>query len=300
MTSRHSSLSVLALCLLSTSALAQSRLPAFELERLQFDPAALGSLVVGTGRTLDQGVLRTSIQFQYEQQPLAFDDRWDPQTTEALVEGKFTANLTAAYGVLSWLQVGAQVPFILGQSGKRRMEILPPTGGGLDMPWVGARAGLLSMKNGMPVNLSLDLTAGLPVGTAGALAKESLNLFPRLQLGTQTEWFQVGAEAGYLLRQKLDISSFTGRPQDVVSNEMRLAATVTGVGGKKTRGELSVLVGVPLQGGRVSTEVLLAIRRHAKPWLDLWVLGGPGMGTAMDTPAFRVIAGASFSTAKID
>lgn len=298
--SRHASLSILALCLLSTSALAQSKLPSFELQRLQFDPGALGSLVVGTGRTLDQGVLRTSIQFQYEQQPLAFDDRWDPQTAEALVEGKFTAHLTAAYGVLSWLQVGAQLPFILGQSGRRRMNMLPPTGGGLDMPWVGARAGLLSMKNGMPVNLSVDVTAGLPVGSAGALAKENLDLFPRLQVGTQTEWFQVGAEAGYLLRKKLDISSFTGRPQDVVGNEMRLAATVTGVGGKKTRGELSVLVGLPTQGGRTSIEALLAIRRHVRSWLDLWVLGGPGVGTAMDTPAFRVIAGASFSNAKID
>ncbi len=297
---RYLSLSALALSLLSTSALAQSRLPAFELQRLQFDPGALGSLVVGTGRTLDQGVLRTSLQVQYEQQPLAFDARWDPQTAEALVEGKFTAHVTAAYGVLSWLQVGAQVPFILDQSGTRRMQMLPPARTGLDMPWVGARAGLLSMKNGAPLNLSVDMTAGLPVGTANALAKENLNLFPRLQVGTQTEWFQVGAEAGYLLRKKLDISSITGRPEDVVGSEMRLGATVTGVGGKKMRGELSVLLGLPLQGGRVSTEVLLAIRRHALPWLDLWVLGGPGIGTAMDTPAFRVIAGASISTAKID
>jgi NAD-dependent SIR2 family protein deacetylase len=34
--------------------------------------------------------------------------------------------------------------------------------------------------------------------------------------------------------------------------------------------------------------------------LDLYVLGGPGVSTALDTPTFRVIAGASFSTAKID
>jgi hypothetical protein len=86
----------------------------------------------------------------------------------------------------------------------------------------------------------------------------------------------------------------------VLSNELRFGATVTSVGGKKTRGEVSALLGVPLSGGKTGLEVLLAIRRHVRPWLDLYVLGGPGVGLAMDTPTFRVIAGASFSNGKID
>ncbi|WP_224247773.1 flagellar motor protein MotB [Hyalangium gracile] len=294
------SIFVLALSLLSTAAAAQERLPAFTLQRLQFDPGALGSLVVGTGRTLDQGVFRSSVQFQFEQQPLAFDESWDPQTNQALVEGKFTTHVTAAYGVLSWLQVGAQAPFILAQSGTRRQGMLPPARSGLDTPWVGARAGLLSVKRGAPVNLAVDVSAGLPVGSAAALGKGDFALLPRLQLGLQSQRFQLGAEVGTLLRKKLDISSYSGRENDIIGNEMRLAATVTSLGGKKTRGELSVLLGLPLSGGRMSTEVLLAIRRHALSWLDLYVLGGPGVGVAMDTPAFRVIAGASFSTGKID
>jgi hypothetical protein len=300
--SRHPlfSLLLLALSLLSTSAVAQERLPAFTLQRLQFDPGALGSLVVGTGRTLDQGVFRASVQFQYEQQPLAFDQRWDPGSSEALVEGKFTTHVTAAYGVLSWLQVGAQVPFILAQSGTRRLNMLPPARSGLDMPWVGVRAGLLSVKNGSPVNLSLDVSAGLPVGSAAALGRDDFAVLPRLQLGTQTDGFQVGAEVGALLREKRDIGEFSGRKADVIGKELRLAGTVTSLGGKKTRGELSMLLGLPLDGGPMSTEVLVAIRRHALPWLDLYVLGGPGVGTAMDTPSFRVIAGAAFASAKID
>ena len=297
---RSIALSLLALSVLSTPALAQERLPAFELQRLQFDPGALGSLVVGTGRTLEQGVVRVSLQVQYEQQPLAFDERWDPQTTQALVDGKFTAHLTAAYGVFSWLQVGAQLPFILSQFGSRRQEMLPPTARGLDMPWVGARAGLMNMKNGAPLNLALDVSAAVPVGSASALARDDFSVLPRLQCGAQFEWFQVGAEVGTLLRNKVDIGPFSGRKNDVIGNELRLGATVTSLGGKKTRGELSVLLGVPLSSGRMSTEVLLGIRRHALPWLDLWVLGGPGIGLAMDTPAFRVIAGASFSSVKID
>jgi hypothetical protein len=298
--SRHSlSLTFLTLSLVSTSALAQ-QLPAFELQRLQFDPGALGSLVVGTGRTLDAGIFRGSLQFQYEQQPLAFEESYLPKGGQSLVEGKFTAHLVAAYGVTSWLQVGAQLPFILNQAGTRTIYAVPPAKNGLSTPWVGIRSGLLSMKRGAPLNLALDISAGLPVGSAEALGREGLMMLPRLQLGVQGEGFQVGAEAGVILRKKLDLSEISRRENDVVGNEVRLGATVTSLGGRKTRGEVSALLGVPLQGGRLSVEALLAIRRHALPWLDLYVLGGPGVSTALDTPTFRVIAGASFATAKID
>jgi hypothetical protein len=299
--SRHSlSLSLLALSLLSSSALAQPSLPAFELQRLQFDPGALGSLVVGTGRTLEAGVFRASFQVHYEQQSLSFEESVLPKGGQSLVEGKFTSHLTAAYGVVSWLQVGAQVPFILNQAGTPTIYAATPAQRGLSTPWVGARAGLLSMKRGAPLNLALDVSAGLPVGSAEALGREDFMVLPRLQLGFQGESFQLGAEAGAILRKKVDLGEISRREHDVIGNEVRLGATVTSLGGRKTRGELSALVGLPLDGGRMSVEALLAIRRHALPWLDLYVLGGPGVSTALDTPSFRVIAGASFSNAKID
>jgi hypothetical protein len=294
------SLSFLALSLLSTSAFAQQRLPGFALERLQFDPGALGSFVVGTGRTLDPGVFRGSFQVHYEQQPLSFDERWDPAAGQSLVEGKFTTHLTAAYGVLPWLQVGAQMPFIFNQTGTRSFTALPPSKTGLGTPWVSARVGLMSQKRGAPVNLALDVGAGLPVGSVEALAHDDYAVYPRFQLGFQGTGFQVGGEVGALVRSKVDLGQLSGREHDVIGSELRVGATVTSLGGKKTRGELSVMTALPLADGRMSTEVLLAIRRHALHWLDLYVLGGPGIGIASDTPSFRVIAGASFSTAKID
>lgn len=294
------SLALVALSLLSSPALAQSRLPSFDLQRLQFEPSALGSFVVGTGRTLDAGVFRTSFQFHYEQQPLSFDERWDPAAGQSLVEGKFTTHLTAAYGVLSWLQVGAQVPFILNQSGTRTFTALPPSKTGLGAPWVSARVGLLSQKSGGPMNLALDVAGAVPVGSTEALAKDKYAVYPRLQLGVQGSGFQVGGEVGALVRKKVDLGVLSLRENDVIGSELRIGATVTSLGGKKTRGELSVMTALPLEDGRMSTEVLLAIRRHALPWLDLYVLGGPGIGIASDTPSFRVIAGASFSNAKID
>lgn len=294
------SLSLLALSLFSTPALAQSRLPGFDLQRLQFEPGALGSLVLGTGRMLEPGVFRGSFMVQYEQQPLAFTEQWDPGTGQSLVEGKFTTHLTAAYGLLPWLQVGAQVPLILNQSGTRTVRALPPAKTGLGTPWVSARVGLLSQKNGAPLNMALDLSAGVPVGSTEALARDDYAVHPRFQLGVMGSSFQVGAEVGALLRKKVDLGPISLRERDVIGSEIQLGATVTSVGGKKTRGELSAITALPLDGGRMSTEVLLAIRRHALPWLDLYVLGGPGIGIASDTPSFRVIAGASFANAKID
>lgn len=294
------SLSVLALSLVSTSALAQSRLPGFDLQRLQFEPGALGSLVLGTGRMLEPGVFRGSFVVQYEQQPLAFTDQWDPGAGQSLVEGKFTTHLTAAYGVLPWLQVGAQMPFILNQSGTRSFKALPPAKTGLGTPWLSLRLGLANQKNGAPLNLAFDLSAGVPVGSVEALARDDYAVHPRVQLGVMGTNFQVGAELGALVRKKVDLGPISLRERDVMGSELQLGATVTSVGGKKTRGELTAMTALPLDGGRMSTEVLLAIRRHALPWLDLYVLGGPGIGVASDTPSFRVIAGAAFANAKID
>jgi hypothetical protein len=68
-----------------------------------------------------------------------------------------------------------------------------------------------------------------------------------------------------------------------------------------TRPELSVLLNLPLQGGRPSGEVLVGVRKHvARGLVDLYFLGGPGLGTALDMPILRFLVGASFATDKVD
>jgi hypothetical protein len=276
-------------------------LPSFELERLQLDPGGLGSLVVGTGRTLGAGVFRGSLQGHYAQIPLKFSDEWAPTNGDGLVDGRFTVHLTAAYGVLSWLQVGVQVPFIAAQKGTRHFDLQPPEGGGLGTPWVGVRAALLRMDAGAPLNLALDLTAGLPVGSAELLAREEFAATPRLMAGFMTEGFQVGGEVGLSLRRRRDLSERARWPESVVGNEARLGLTVTSRGGDITRGEVSVLAGLPLEGGRASAEVLIGIRRHlGASGMDLYILGGPGLGTAFDEPTFRVLGGFTFGSVKVD
>lgn len=294
-----SAVSSLALLLGSTSAQAQdARLPVFDLQRLQLDPAALGSLMVGTGRTLPQGVLRFSVQGHYENLPFHFQTRWEPGNGIGLVENRFTMDVTAAYGVLPWLQVAAEVPYIVKQGGEPHMGVPPPDGSGLASPWLGLRAALLRQDFGFQV--AADFSAAVPVGSEELLARDKYAVHPRLQLGFLAESWQVGGEAGVLLRETRDLGPLSGEAKDVVGSELRLAGTVTSRAGDSTRGEVSVLVGVPLKDGRVSAELLLAIRKHALSFMDLYVMGGPGVGAAADTPTFRFVAGASFATSKVD
>ncbi len=284
-------------------ALEPKSLPGFDLQRLQLETSGLGSLVVGTGRTLDPGDFRVSVEAHYEHMPLNFTRTWDPViTVMGMVEDKFTTHVTAAVGVLSWLQVGAQVPFIVVQRGHSTRGILPPDGQGLGTPWVSVRAAPWQMKNGAPLNLGVELAAGLPVGREDLLGRDTYAVHPKLQLGVHGDSFQVGGEVGALLRPRHDLSPLTGREQDVLGNELRLGFTVTSRGKNKTstRPEVSLLMGVPLQGGRLGYEVLVGVRKHVVSGLDLYFLGGPGLGTSVDMPVVRVLAGASFSTSTAD
>ncbi|MBJ6763077.1 flagellar motor protein MotB [Myxococcaceae bacterium JPH2] len=275
-------------------------LPRFDLQRLRMDPSALGSLMVGTGRTLPQGMARVSFNFHYENLPMRFQTRWEPGAGVGLVENKMTLSLTAAYGVFSWLDVGAELPFIISQNGQPTLAYSQPQSSGLATPWLSARVALLRMTHQAPLNLALAMTAGLPVGSEAALGREDHVYQPRLQLGYVGEGFQVGGEASLYLRQKRDLTPVSYENKDIVGNELRLAATVTSREGETTRGEVSALVGLPLQGGRIGAELLVAIRRHTLPGLDLYVMGGPGVGAGLDTPTFRFVAGASFATDKVD
>lgn len=274
--------------------------PRFDLQRLRLDPSALGSLTVGTGRTLAPGQLRVALNYHYEYLPMLFQTRWEPGSGRGLVENKMTAHLTAAIGVLPWLDVGAELPFILTQSGKPTVAYVPPEGSGLATPWVTVRAAALRMSQGAPINLALGVTAGLPVGNEVVLGREDYAVHPRLQLGYAGDGFQVGGEAGVFFRKKQDLSPLSYNETDIVGNELRLAATVTSLQGESTRGEVSALVGMPLEGGKMGAELLVAIRKHALTNLDLYVMGGPGVGAGFDTPTFRFVAGVSWATSKVD
>jgi len=278
-------------------------LPTFALERLNFDTSGLGSLVVGTGRSLEPGVARVSLQGHYEHLPLNFARTWDPGVTSvSLVENKLTGQLTAAVGLLPWLQVGTHLAYIVGQQGQSVLGVNPPEGGGLEAAWVSARVAPWRTRDGAPLNVAAELTAALPVGQARLLGRDAYTLLPRLQAGLDAESYQVGGEVGLLLRPRQDFTPLTSRPHDVLGNEVRLGATVTarGENDTATRPEVSLLLNLPLQGGRPSAEFLVGVRKHLVPSVDVFFLGGPGLGTAIDMPMLRLLVGATFVTTEAD
>src|SRR5437763_489066 len=76
-----------------------------DIEHLHLDPAARGSLLVGTGQTLPEGEFRISAAMQYGAH--AFASYQTSTVPGTLVDDRFTAHFAGAYGVTSWLQVSA-------------------------------------------------------------------------------------------------------------------------------------------------------------------------------------------------
>jgi len=167
---------------------------------------------------------------------------------------------------------------------------------------VSVRLAPLRMKDGAGLNLAAEFAAALPVGRPEILGRDTFAVNPKPQLGVVGEGYQAGLELGALLRPRYDLSPLTKRERDVVGSELRLGTTVTarGKNSSSTRPELSVLLNVPLQGGRPSGEVLMGVRRHTVEGVDLYFLGGPGLGTAIDRPSVRLLVGASFVTGEAD
>jgi OOP family OmpA-OmpF porin len=283
---------VLALLLISTAALAQPQgLPKLELERLTLNPNGQGSLVLGTGEVLTHGGYRFSFTGHYQHDPLALFK--DGVKQGSLVKGRITGNLMAAYGLFNWLELSAQVPLLLTQSGDDLTQFgleKPAAGPGLGTPYLGARLGLLSQEDEKPVDLSLGASVGLPVGSAAALAKDdSVRILPSVMVGRRIGSLRAGLDAGLVVRSAAMLVD-DQNIQDEVGTELRLGAVLASTG-EGIRGELNLLGSVPFsrQGGTV--EALAGARMPVSAALEAYALAGVGLGDAPGTPTFRALLG---------
>ena len=106
-------------------ALAQG-LPAFDLERLRLDPAAGGSLVIGSGEVGPAGTSRTSLSVGYEHDPLVLrgDGTFRGRGVGAsggkageVVDGRYTVTAGLALTVVDRVEVFLRVPYVAWQHG---------------------------------------------------------------------------------------------------------------------------------------------------------------------------------------
>ncbi|OJH36195.1 OmpA family protein [Cystobacter ferrugineus] len=288
-------LCVAASLLASPAAFAQPAGPApFELERLELNPSARGSLVLGTGELLPEGGVRLSVAGHYENNPLSLYR--EGERLGAVVGNRVTGHLLAAWAPLRWLELGAQVPLVVWQRGDdlSARGVPAPASSGLGTPLLHVRLGLLAQQRQAPVDLALELGAGLPLGSAAALSRDgAVRLAPKVMLGRDLGWLRTGMEVGVLVRPAVILGDGT-KVQDEVGNELRLGAVVsTQFAG--LRGELNVRGSVPLAARESgSLEVLAGLRLPLGSSAEAYVLGGPGFGNAPGTPAFRVLLGAAW------
>lgn len=271
------------------SAQTTEQLPGFDLERLETN-VGRGTLLVGNGELMVPGGLSISLLGHYQRLPLVLNDG---ERDLEVVRDRATALLAASYGVLPWLELSAQVPFVLWQHGD------DPTQAGLSelaiqgvgTPVLQARLGLLSRNHRQPVDLSADLGAGLPLGSGLALAGDAGPRFhARMVVGATLGWLHPSLEAGVLFRPPLLLEAVGQEDKRATSAEVRLGAALatTGTG---LRGELGMRATL---SPNLSMDMVGGVRFPLLVGLDAFIQGGPSFGWALGTPRFRVLAGVAF------
>jgi outer membrane protein OmpA-like peptidoglycan-associated protein len=277
--------------LCASTALAQpTGLPEFELERLELNPNGKGSLLMGTGELLQEGGFRLSLAGQYENDPLVMYR--EGNRLGSVVGDRVTAHLLAAWAPMRWLELGVQLPVVAWQRGDdlSAQGIGAPGRTGLSTPTVNVRLGLLSQRRDAPLDLALELGAGLPLGSADTLSRDRIvRLSPKVMAGRRFGALRAGVEAGMLVRPAVALSE-DANIQDELGNEVRLGA-VLATTGEGLRGELNVRGTVPLTREPTSVELLAGLRLPVGGSTEVYALGGPGFGDAPGTPTFRLLLG---------
>ncbi len=274
-----------------SAAWAWSPAAGFELERLELNTGR-GSLLVGNGEPLVPGGLNVGLVGHYQHLPLVLQNGGGHLER---VRHRASAVLAGSYGVVPWLEVGAQVPVVLWQRGEdpSRMGLPALTAQGLGTPVLQARLGLLSRRQEQPVDLAVDLGAGLPVGSGSALASDSgMRFRARVTVGRRWAWFEPALEAGVLVRPSNPLFS---KESTHLVPELRLGAGVA-VTHEKLRGELVLRGAFSPDTRHPSIELLGGVRVPLSDRLELFALGGPGLGAAPGTPTARVLLGVGFHT----
>jgi len=268
--------------------------PAFDLERLSLDPAAVSSMVVGTGEIRPVGQSRLSLAAHYENKPLVLltdgsvvgrGFPLDGTRIGDVVSDRATAHLGASFTVVERLELNFRLPVVVWQEGNKGLGgIEDVTKNGVGTPGVGFRWQMLDQAtNGF--NFALASEVLVPYGSKKALAgNEQWYFTPRVEASRNFSGIVVGAQAGLFVRER--VLSFGGGTQVATEAQGGLVVATTG----KLRGEVSVRGAYSDYQDDSSMEALLGAR-YAMGDVELFALGGPGFFTAPGTPKFRGVLG---------
>ncbi len=165
---------------------------------------------------------------------------------------------------------------------------------GVGTPMLSVRFAALTEQGGAPVDLAIELGAGLPVGSQGVLAREDGPvLSPRLSIGRDLGTVRIGADLGAGLKRPTSLAGVSGGSTTTAASELTGGVFLASQDAGPLRGEVNLLGGAQLAGGGYSLEALAGARYRVDPGFELFALGGPGFGTSPGTPVFRVLLGAT-------
>jgi outer membrane protein OmpA-like peptidoglycan-associated protein len=270
---------------------AQRPLPSFAIERLELDPAGIGSLALGTGRTLAKDTLRLSGAVHYERNPLVLVQ--DGVRYGSVIGSRVTVHLGAAWALTDQVELGFALPLVPRQAGDdlSAAGFQNPGRAAAAEPFVKARVALLREGGDVPVDLAAELGLGFPVGSGGALAvNNGVAFVPKLLMSRVFGPVFVSGELGTRLRNKVDLdTSKLGSQLDAG------VSAVTDAVRERLRLELTLRGAVPFTNIPTEVEVLAGARYRILPFVEAFVLGGPGARQTPGTPAFRVLAGVAWS-----
>ncbi len=260
-----------------------------ELERLQLDPSATGSLVIGTGELNPANSFRVSAAGDWEHRPLVQVDRTDlfgRRSGDAIVKDRQTLHLTIDYVPVSRIELYARASYVLNQDGEHGLSAAKSNGFG--MPSFGVRIAALSQRDDdAAVNLAFGGEFLAPWGTPGAIAKFSkAGALLKFELGREIGDVVVGAHAGIVAREAVTFGNANVGTETFYGAAVALKGTI--------RPELSVRGASPVDGGPSSAELLAGLRASIGQ-AEVFALGGPGFFNAIGTPEWRGVVGLAFA-----
>ena len=295
---RISVVAVLSL-VVSGSAWAQlPNFPQFDLDHLEVDSSAMGSLVVGTGEILPVGAVRFSLAGDYQNNPYRYID--PTGTVSSIISDRYTVHVVGGFAPMDWLEVGLDVPVVAAQNPGEGIEVALPGVGvvsrALGSPTLSARGALMFQSKGAPFDMAFQLGAKIPIGSSSAFVSDGkIGLSPKLMIGRNLDWARAGLEMGALWRPTTTTVSSSGDPLlDTIGSSLLLAGVLSAGPQNGLRGEISGRTYVTLGGKVGSVELLLGARYPIAANMELYALAGPGLGQAAGTPQWRVMVGAAF------
>lgn len=290
-------LATAAVALAAFSARAQTDVPDFELERLQLNPSGSGTLAVWDGALMAPGSVRVGAAGQYEYAPLVLH-RPDGFPYGILVKERATIHAVFAFTLNQWIEVDGQIPWVFFSNGSKLGDLDVPRGKEIGTPWLSARfplyrKGLYGID--LPFRAGGELSLGLPAGATDHYTNPGSVMFlPRLAAGFSLGQIEAALELSALFRQQASLESYSGSTFDRALNTWT-AALALNTGGTGARVEVIARYARNFFAPGWGAEIQGGVRLPFSPrGPELFVEAGPGVGSLVGQPTFRIFAGLAF------